>query len=292
MMNQMLATVCAGKMTFQELAGVACPAVLPIAAANKISYAQVGGALATMTSHGRVGAAGHAGPRRHHPHAWATRRRSRRTRWPSSASTRPTCRSQLGSAGLTGTIGYLSATRSPVKMGTSRPGPGQLDEPEQGRRSRRDARCWASCRSPSRASRKAYLDGEGLLHHLVQRHEEPAAAGARRWPTSSPPSPARPTGSTRCSPSGSPRRPDLHRGHGKMLGGATGLNVGLMLTGSHAATFARERQGDRRTQRTGRSGKVSGFAQVQQDDRVPVGAGQGQPSRRPAPSWAWRCCPR
>lgn len=50
-MNQLIATVAHGKTTMQDLAG-ALHSVLPIAASVKLSYAEVGGAIATMTSHG------------------------------------------------------------------------------------------------------------------------------------------------------------------------------------------------------------------------------------------------
>jgi phage-related protein len=50
-MNQLITTVSHGKTTMQDLAG-ALHSVLPIAAAAKLSYAEVGGAIATMTSHG------------------------------------------------------------------------------------------------------------------------------------------------------------------------------------------------------------------------------------------------
>lgn len=50
-MNQMIATVAAGKMHMQDLAG-SLSNVLPVAAAAHISFAEVGGALATMTSQG------------------------------------------------------------------------------------------------------------------------------------------------------------------------------------------------------------------------------------------------
>ncbi len=50
-MNQLIATVAHGKTTMQDLAG-ALHSVLPIASAVKLSYAQIGGAIATMTSHG------------------------------------------------------------------------------------------------------------------------------------------------------------------------------------------------------------------------------------------------
>lgn len=49
--NQLIATVAAGKMHMQDLAN-ALSAVLPVAAAAHISYAQVGGAIATMTAQG------------------------------------------------------------------------------------------------------------------------------------------------------------------------------------------------------------------------------------------------
>jgi phage-related protein len=47
----LITTVSHGKTTMQDLAG-ALHSVLPIAAAAKLSYAEVGGAIATMTSHG------------------------------------------------------------------------------------------------------------------------------------------------------------------------------------------------------------------------------------------------
>lgn len=50
-MNQLITTVSHGKTTMQDMAG-ALHAVLPIAAAAHLSFAQVGGAIATMTSHG------------------------------------------------------------------------------------------------------------------------------------------------------------------------------------------------------------------------------------------------
>jgi hypothetical protein len=49
--DQMIATVAAGKLHMQDLAS-SLSTVLPIAAANKVAYAQIGGALATMTMQG------------------------------------------------------------------------------------------------------------------------------------------------------------------------------------------------------------------------------------------------
>ncbi len=51
MTNQMVATVGAGKMTMSAFAG-SISTVLPIAASAKLSFAQVGGAMATLTNHG------------------------------------------------------------------------------------------------------------------------------------------------------------------------------------------------------------------------------------------------
>lgn len=51
MMNQIIATVGAGDMRMQDLAS-SISAVLPVAAAAKLTFAQVGGAIATMTSQG------------------------------------------------------------------------------------------------------------------------------------------------------------------------------------------------------------------------------------------------
>lgn len=50
-MNQMIAVVAHGKTNMQDLAS-ALHSVLPIAASAHLSFAQVGGAIATMTSHG------------------------------------------------------------------------------------------------------------------------------------------------------------------------------------------------------------------------------------------------
>ena len=65
-MNQLIATVGRGDMRMQDLAS-SLSAVTPVAAAAHISFAQVGGAIATMTAQGMSARQATPGPGAHDP---------------------------------------------------------------------------------------------------------------------------------------------------------------------------------------------------------------------------------
>jgi hypothetical protein len=256
MMNQMLQTVSQGKMTFQELAG-SLSAVLPIAAANKVSYADVGGALATMTS---MGVSAQQGTQNlafvirglANPTSVATNEMSMFGISSTDVS------SKLGQRGLTGTIEYLS------NAVTQKMGPSGLVIANAMNQSKSAAADAAQMLSKLPASiqgvAKAYLDGSISSKTWTNdlKAMPPLQANlAKEWANVANQSHS----FNNLLKSGSPAAQTYAAAMSKLLGGATGLNVGLMLTGSHAATVEKNVKAIAAAS-NGASGQVSGFSDV------------------------------
>jgi hypothetical protein len=256
MMNQMLATVSAGKMTFQELAG-SLSSVLPIAAANKISYAQVGGALATMTSMGvsaRQGTQDLAATIRSlgNPTSVATNEMAEFGISSTDVS------SKMGQRGLTGTIAYLSDAIT-SKMGPS--GLVLVNSMNQSKAAAADATTMLGQLPPSiQGVAKAYLDGTASYQTWYSATKG-MPLQAREMATQFAAVAGKAHGFNQLLASGSPAAQTYAAAMAKMLGGATGLNVGLMLTGTHAATFNKNVKSIAASA-DGASGQVSGFSDV------------------------------
>jgi TP901 family phage tail tape measure protein len=232
--NQMVTTVGQGKMTMQDLAQ-SLSAVLPIAASYKISFAQVGGALATMTAMGmsaKQGTQDLAATIRSlgNPTSVATNEMS-------EFGIKSTQVSQmLGNSkiGLSGTISYLSDEIT-SKMGKS--GLVLVNAMNQSKSAAADAQTMLKLLPKSvQAISKSYLDGStsytswynatkgaGLVSKTMADQFAAVAAKAN--------------GFNSLLASGAPAAQTYSAAMAKMLGGATGLNVGLMLTGVHAKTF-------------------------------------------------------
>ena len=256
MMNQMLQTVSQGKMTFQELAG-SLSAVLPIAAANKVSYADVGGALATMTS---MGVSAQQGTQNlafvirglANPTSVATNEMSMFGLSSTDVS------SKLGQRGLTGTIEYLSNAVT-AKMGPS--GLVIANSMNQSKSAAADATAMLGKLPASiQGVAKAYLAGSisSKTWTTDLKAMPPLQANlAKEWANVANQSHS----FNNLLKSGSPAAQTYAAAMSKLLGGATGLNVGLMLTGSHAATVEKNVKAISAAS-NGASGQVSGFSDV------------------------------
>ena len=265
MMNQMLATVSAGKMTFQELAG-SLSAVLPIAASNHIAYAQVGGALAVMTS---MGVSAQQGTQN-----LAATIRSLVN--PTNVATNEMAQfglsstevaKNVGRKGLTGTIQELSDAVT-AKMGPS--GTVIVNAMNQSKSATADATQMLGMLPKSiQGVAKSYLDGSistkawttAMKAMPMQAHEMASQFGSVA---------ARAHGFNSLLSSGAPAAQTYAAAMSKMLGGATGLNVGLMLTGQHAKTFA-DNVKSISAASNGASGEVSGFADVTKETSFQAG---------------------
>ena len=230
--NMMVATVGQGKMTMQDLAS-SLSAVLPIAAANKISYQQVGGALATMTSMGvsaRQGTQDLASTIRSlaNPNSVATAEMQQLGLSSTSLS------KNLGKAGLTGTIAQLSDAV------TSHMGPSGMviqNALNQSKAAAADANQMLGMLPKNiRGVAQAYLDGK-TSYTTFNNDTKTLGLSARTLADQFASTAGKAHGFNSLLTSGSPAAQTYAAAMSKMLGGATGLNVALMLTGTHAATF-------------------------------------------------------
>lgn len=255
MMNQMVATVSRGKMTMQELAG-ALSNVLPIAAANKISYAQVAGALATMTSMGvsaRNGTDELSNTIRNlaRPTSIATNEMSQFGISSTDVS------NKLGERGLTGTMQLLSDAVT-SHMGKS--GMVIVNAMNQSKAAAADAREMLGKLPDSiRGVATSYLDGQASykdFNNALKSSGLEARAQGQQFAAVA----AQADGFNQLLKSGSPAAQTYAAAMSKMLGGATGLNVALMLTGSHAKTFSDNVKAI--SAAAANTASVSGFADV------------------------------
>lgn len=231
--NQMLAVVGQGKMTMQDLAS-SMAAVLPTAAKYGLSFAQVGGALATMTSMGvsaRQGSDDLANTIRNlgNPTSVATNEMAE------FGISSTTVSQKLGKLGLTGTISYLSDAIT-SKMGKS--GLVIVNAMNQSKSAAADAQSMLKLLPPSVQSvSKAYLDGGASYttwYNATKNLPLTAKTMADQFATVA----GKAHGFNTLLASGSPAAQTYSAALARMLGGATGLNVGLMLTGTHAKTFS------------------------------------------------------
>lgn len=231
--DMMVAAVGQGKMTMQDLAS-SLSAVLPIAASAHISFAQVGGAIATMTAQGmsaRQASQDLANSIRAllNPNSVAINEMNQ------FGISSVDVANKLGQRGLTGTIGYL-ADAIAKRMGPS--GDVILSTFNKSQTAAADAETMLRSLPPAiQDVAKAYLDGSITQKQWTNdlKAVPPLQANlAREFGTVA----NRAHGFNQLLTSGSPQAQTFAAALGKMMGGATGLNTALMLTGSHAATFA------------------------------------------------------
>lgn len=230
--NQMVTTVGQGKMTMQDLAS-SLSNVLPIASKFHISFAQVGGALATMTSMGvsaRQGTQDLAATIRSlgNPTGVAV------TEMGQFGISSTNVASKLGQRGLSGTISYLADTVA-HKMGPS--GLIALSAFNKSASAAADAKIMLDKLPPSvQGIAKAYLNGTASYttwNTATKGLGLTARTMADQFATVA----GKAHGFNSMLTSGNPAAQTFAAAMSKMLGGATGLNVGLMLTGSHAKAF-------------------------------------------------------
>jgi phage-related protein len=231
-MNEMLQIVGQGKMTMQDLAS-SLSTVLPVAASYKISLAQVGGALATMTSMGvsaRQGTQDLASTIRSlgNPTGVAV------TEMGNLGVSSVKVQKMLGKVGLTGTIGFLAETVK-NKMGPS--GLVAFNAFNQSASAASDAEIMLKKLPPSiQGISKAYLDGKTSYttwYNATKGVGLQAKTLADQFASTA----SKAHGFNSMLTAGNPAVQTFSGAMSKMLGGATGMNVALMLTGDHARTF-------------------------------------------------------
>lgn len=230
--NELVATVSAGKMQMQDLAG-SLSNVVPLASAAGLSYAQVGGAIATMTGHGMSADQATqdlANTIRslQNPNSVAVKEMTSLGLSSTQVST------QLGKQGLTGTLSELTAAI------TSHMGP-----------------AGTVLQSTFASSTNAAADAQkmiGAMPASLQKLAQSYLAGsvtAKGWRTdlqgldpvqanlmqqfASTADKAHSFNSLLTA--GGPAVQTYEAALSEMTGGATGLNTALMLTGENAGTF-------------------------------------------------------
>lgn len=231
-MDQMIATVAAGKMHMQDLAS-SLSTVLPIAAANKIAYSQIGGALATMTSQGvsaQQGTQNLASTIR----ALANPNNVAIATMQQFGLTANQVSQELSTKGLTGTLQELSQAVLD-KMGPA--GLTLTNVMNQSASAAQDAQTMLKQLPASIQSlAQSYLNGtisQTEWSKAVQALPPLQANLARQFAA---------TANTANSfntmlRDGNPQARTYSAALGDMLGGQDGLNTALMLTGTHMLTF-------------------------------------------------------
>ncbi|MGH7723411.1 MAG: phage tail tape measure protein [Candidatus Dormibacteria bacterium] len=257
--NEMVATVASGKMHMQDLAS-SISAVLPVAAAAHISFAQVGGAIATMTGQGmsaQQATQNLAGTIRtlQNPSSVAVKEMA------AMGLNATTVAQQLGSKGLTGTLGEL------VSAITSHMGPAGLvlqNAFNQSKSAAADAQTMLQNLPASvRGVAEAFVNGTVTSAEWRKEMKNipiEQANLARQFATTEKSA----TGFNDLLKHGGPAAQTFSAALSQMTGGATGLNTSLMLTGDNMATFQTNVQNVSDASKN--AGKdVNGWSQVQQD---------------------------
>jgi TP901 family phage tail tape measure protein len=266
--NEMLQTVGEGKMTFDQLAG-AISTVLPSAAELGISYAQVGGALATMTAMGTSAQEG--------THLLAGTLASLAN--PTSVMVNEMAQmgissvkvqQQLGKAGITGTIGELAETVA-RKMGPS--GLVALNSFNQSAAAAQDAATMLQKLPPSiQGVAKAYLGGSAS-YNTWYAATKALPLTARTLADQFASTAGKAHGFNSELAAGVPAVQTFNGAMSKMLGGQSGMNTALMLTGKHAKTFNDNVAGIAGTAKTAGS-DINNWALVQKNFNFQLGSAE------------------
>ncbi len=231
--DQLVKTVASGKTTMEELGG-SLSAVVPLASSAHIGFDQVAGALATMTGHGmsaQQSAQDLANTIRslQSPNAVAVKEMQ------SLGLNSVQVAQQLGSKGLTGTLGELTSAI------TSHMGPaGTVIQ-----------NAFASSTSAAADAKTMIASLPAPLQKLAQSYLQ-GSVSSQQWKTDlkgldpvqanlmnqfgSVANKAHEFNDLLSS--GGPAAQTYNAALGKMVGGATGLSTALMLTGENSSTFA------------------------------------------------------
>lgn len=230
--NELVAASGASKTSMQEFAG-SLSTVLPIASAAHLSFAQVGGAIATLTSHGTSA----------QESTQELANTIRALQAPNNVAIKEMAQfgissndvsTKLGKRGLTGTLDYLTQTIL-SKMGPS--GTVLLNSFNQSKIAAQDAQTMFS-KLPASVQKVAQSYENGKLSLKDWRNDLKAmpadqAALATQWATTE----NQAKGFNQQLRSGTPAAQTYTAALKMMMGGSTGLNTALMLTGGSAATF-------------------------------------------------------
>jgi TP901 family phage tail tape measure protein len=230
-MNMMIATVAAGKMHMEDLAG-SISNVLPVAAAAHIQFGQIGGALATMTSQGMStdqATQDLANTIRSLQNPNQTAIKEMQALGLNSNKVAD----QLGTKGLTGTLSELTGAIASHVKGSDV----FISSLKNSQIAAADAKTMISQMPASlQATAQAFLNGTmttaqwtAKLKTLPPLQNNLAAQFATTAKSAN--------GFNDLLKSGSPQAQTFSGALSDMLGGATGLNTALMLTGTHMTTF-------------------------------------------------------
>ena len=236
--NQLVAASGEAKTSMQDFAG-SLSTVLPVASAAGISFAEVGGAEATLTSHGTSA--------QESTQELANTIRSLQA--PNQVAVNEMQQfgissvdvaQNLGKRGLTGTISYLSETIL-KHMGPS--GTILLNAFNQSKFAAEDASTmFGKLTGKAKELAKGVMDGSVTLNDYRQGLKalpDQQAALVRQWDQMYNKS----KGFNDQLKQGSPQAQTYTEALKKIMGGATGMNTALMLSGGSTQTFARNVKG-------------------------------------------------
>jgi len=232
-MNQMIVGAGASKTTMEDFTG-SLSSVLPIASAAGLSFAQVGGAIATLTSHGTSA----------DESTQELANTIRNLQAPNNVATQAMAQfginaqdvsTHLGKRGLAGTIDLLSESVM-KRMGPS--GVALLSVFNGSKIAAQDAQTmFLKLPSAAQSVAKGYDSGKlSLAGYRTALKNLPAdqAALLQQWKTGE----DRAKGFNAQLKHGEQASPTYVSAMKKMMGGATGLNTALMLTGGSSKAFA------------------------------------------------------
>lgn len=230
--NQLIATVAAGKMKMQDLAG-ALAAVLPVASAAGISFAQVGGAIATMTAMGMTAQnasqnLANAIRSLQAPNAQAV------TEMQAMGLNANQVSMQLGQKGLTGTLQEISQAiiahmgpagtvlQSAFKASASAAAAAKAEIAAMPKSLQGVAQQFLSGSLSTKQWSKDISGLDPITQHMMQQF----ATTAKQTDSFN-----------SLLTKGGPAAQTYTAALSKITGGSTGMNVALMLTGTHMSTF-------------------------------------------------------
>lgn len=260
--NQLVRASGEAKTSMQEFAG-SLSTVLPVASAAGISFAEVGGAEATLTSHGTSA--------QESTQELANTIRSLQA--PNQVAVNEMQQfgissvdvaKNLGKRGLTGTISYLSETIL-KHMGPS--GTILLNTFNQSKFAAQDASTmFGKLTGKAKELAKGVMDGSVTLNDYRQGLKalpDQQAALVRQWDQMYNKS----KGFNDQLKQGSPQAQTYTEALKKIMGGATGMNTALMLSGGSTQTFAKNVKGiSESAKQNGRD--ISTWAETQNTARV------------------------
>jgi TP901 family phage tail tape measure protein len=271
-MDEIISMVSHGKMTMAGAVG-ALPDVLPAASAAKLSFADVGGALSTMTSMGV--SPDRAAQNLSHVITSIMSPNSVQTKEQQQLGLNPVqLENDLGKQGLTGTLGELSGT---VMKNMGPAGDVLFKTFNQSQSAAADAnKMIAAMPASIRGTAQAYADGKTSAAQWNQEMFKGSESGLQKnmlQQFATVENTAK--GFNDLLKSGSPDVQTYAAAMDKLLGGQTGLNVAMELTGQHmpvmkantdAIAASAQHAGD----------NVSGWSQVQDTLNFKLGSFQKQ----------------